>query len=89
MSNTLVDSYLNESTKLDGENYVNRKFKLFTMLEAHNLWSIVSGAEVIPIIVASILDWDKQEMKAKVLLRMSIKENIIPHIRDCKTSKET
>ena len=28
-------------------------------------------------------------MKAKVLLRMSVKDNIIPHIRDCKTSKET
>jgi hypothetical protein len=28
-------------------------------------------------------------MKAKVLLRMSVKDNIIPHIRDCETSKET
>jgi len=28
-------------------------------------------------------------MKAKVSLQMSIKDNIIPHIRDYKTSKET
>jgi hypothetical protein len=59
---------LNESTKLDGENYVNWKFKLMTVLEAYNLWSIVSRDETKPTVVASILDWDKREMKEKVLL---------------------
>jgi hypothetical protein len=33
MSNTLIDSYLNKSTKLDGENYVNWKFKLDILME--------------------------------------------------------
>ena len=28
-------------------------------------------------------------MKAKVMLRMSVKDNIFPHIRDYKTYKET
>lgn len=32
MENPLADSYLNESTKLDGKNYVNWKFKLTTIL---------------------------------------------------------
>jgi len=41
MSNPLVDSYLNESTKIDGKNYVNWKFKLIMVLEAYNLWTIV------------------------------------------------
>lgn len=53
------------------------------------MWSIVSGYEVKAIVVTSILDWDKREMKANVLLRMSVKDIIIHHIRDCKMSKET
>ena len=84
MANLLPDTYLNESTKLDGGNYVNWKFKLLTILEGYNLWSIVSGDEPKPSVAGSIPDWERREMKAKVLLRMSIKDNIIPHIRDCK-----
>jgi hypothetical protein len=29
----MADSYINESNKLDGENYVNWKFKLKTLME--------------------------------------------------------
>jgi hypothetical protein len=36
-----------------------------------------------------IHDWDKWENKAKVLLRMSVKDSIITHIRDAKTCNET
>jgi hypothetical protein len=89
MENPLVDSYLNDSTKLDAKNYVNWKFKLTTILEACSLWIIVEGDEPKPIVVALIPDWDRREMKEKVILCMSIKDNIIPHIRDCKNSKET
>ena len=45
MSSLLVDTYLNESNKHDGGNYVNWKFKLLTILEGYNLWSVVSGDE--------------------------------------------
>ena len=89
MANLLADSYLNESTKLDGENYVNWKFTLITVLEAYNLFTIVKGDEPKATPPAASPDWDKREMKAKVLLRMSVKDNIIPHIRDCATSKAT
>ena len=89
MANPLVDSYLNESTKLDGENYVNWKFKLITILEAYNLWTIVKGDEPKPQPPVATQDWEKREMKAKVLLCMLVKDNIIPHIRDCETSKAT
>ena len=60
-----------------------------TILEGNNLWSIVSGDEPKPTVVGSIPDWERREAKEKVLLCMSVKDNIIPHIRDCKTSKET
>ena len=89
MANLLLDTYMNESTKIDGENYVNWKFKKMTILEGNNLWSIVSGDEPKPTVASSIPDWERRETKAKVLLHMSVKDNIIPHIRDCKTSKET
>lgn len=93
MANVLAESYLSESNKLDGEIYANWKFKLQTLMEGNNTWAIESGAEVKPMSPqatdAVIQDWERRENKAKVLLRMTIKENIIPHIRECKTSKET
>jgi hypothetical protein len=63
MENPLVDSYLNESTKIDGDNYVNWKFKLTTFLEAYSLWTIVKGDEPKPTVASSIPDWDRREMK--------------------------
>jgi hypothetical protein len=38
---------------------------------------------------AQIQDWEKCENKAKVLLRMSVKDSIILHIRDATTSTAT
>ena len=84
------NSYINESNKLDGENYVNWKFKLSVLMEGYNVWSIACGDEAKPVApAASVQDWERQETKAKVLLRMSVKDNIIPHITQCKTSHET
>ena len=88
MVNPFANSYLNKSTKIDGENYINWKFMLTTILKADSLWTIVKGDEPKTIVVALIPDWDRREMKEKVLLQMSVKDNIIHHIRDCKTSKE-
>ena len=58
MSNQLVDSYLNESSKLDGENYIDWKFKILTICEAWNVWSVVSGDELKPTDATST-DWEK------------------------------
>ena len=88
MSNSLADYYLNEASKLDGKNYIDWKFKILTIFEAWNVWIVVNGDETKAIGVVGI-EWEKRETKAKVLLQMSIKDNLIPHIRDCKTSKET
>jgi hypothetical protein len=50
----------------------------------------VKGTELKPDVATSataaqIQDWEKRENKAKVLLHMSVKDNIIPHIRDATT----
>jgi hypothetical protein len=52
------------------------------------VWAIVKGDEA-KTTGAPGTNWEKRETKAKVLLRMSVKNSIIPHIRDCKMSKET
>jgi len=39
----LADTYINEASKLNGENYVNWKFKLQTVLELFGGWTIVNG----------------------------------------------
>ena len=88
MSNSFVDNYLNEASKLDGDNDIDWKFKLLTIFKAWSVWTIVNGDETKPTGAAGA-DWEKRQTKAKVLLQMSVKDNIIPHIRDCKTSKET
>ena len=63
-------------------------------MEGYGVWSITNGDEAKPVAAAGgtaaqIQDWDKRENKAKVLLRMSVKDSIIPHIREAKTSAET
>ena len=63
-------------------------------MEGYGVWTITNGDEAKPVAAAGgtpaqIQDWDKRENKAKVLLRMSVKDSIIPHIREAKTSAET
>lgn len=87
MSNTM-ESYLNESGKLNGSNFTNWKFKIQTLLEGANAWAIVTGDEQKPAATTQTEDWEKRENKAKVLLKMSVKDNVIAHIRDCKSSAE-
>ena len=89
MRNQLIESYLNESNKLDGSNYSNWKFKMQTVLEAHNAWTITNGDEPKPAAgTTSVLDWEQREGKAKTVLNMSMKDCIIPHIRECKSLNE-
>ena len=52
---SLVNLYFTEASKLNGENYVNSKFKLVTVLEALSLWSILKGDEHKPIDPLSLL----------------------------------
>ena len=60
-----------------------------TILELFGGWTIVNGTELKLADPALIPDWNKREAKAKVTLRMSVQDKIIPHIRKCDTSKKT
>eukprot|EP00253_Pinus_taeda_P035070 PITA_35070 len=86
--NNSLESYLHESSKLDGTNFSNWKFKMQTLLESANVWLIVLGNEQRAGNATQEQDWDKRETKAKVILKMSVKDNIIPHIRDCKSAAD-
>ncbi len=90
MNNQIVEAYLNESNKLDGSNYTNWKFKLQTLLEEQNSYGIATGDKVKPATATggsntTIQDWEKREMKEKVLLKLSVKVCIILRIQECKT----
>jgi hypothetical protein len=37
MVNQLVETYLNESNKLDGSNFINYKFKMQTLIEGYGV----------------------------------------------------
>ena len=61
----LADTYINEASKLNGENYVNWKFKLQTVLELFGGWTIVNGTELKPVDPALIPDWKKGKPKPR------------------------
>eukprot|EP00253_Pinus_taeda_P024154 PITA_24154 len=83
-----MESYLNESRKVNGSNFTNWKFKIQTLFKGANAWAIVTGDEQKPAAAQQKEDWEKRENKAKSLLKMSMKDNVIAHIRDCKSSAE-
>jgi hypothetical protein len=94
MANPMVETYLNKANKLDGWNFINWKFKMQKVMEGYGVWNIVKGTKLKPDVAAGatktqIQDWEKHGNKAKVLLCMSVKDNIIPHIRDSTTSAAT
>ena len=86
---SLANLYITEASKLNGENYVNWKFKLIIMLEDLSLWSIVKGDEQKPTDPLSLPDSNSRETQEKMLIHMSVKDKIIPHIKNSKTSKDT
>ena len=58
MTNSFPKNYLNEASNLDGDNYLDWKFKILTMLDALNVWTIVKGDEANPT-GATLADWEK------------------------------
>jgi len=80
---------MNEHNKLDGSNYANWKFKMLTLLEAQSALQIVNGDELKPATrSATILNWEKREKRARTMLKMSVKDFIISHIREGKSANE-
>ncbi len=63
---------MNEHNKIDGSNYQNWKFKMQTLLEVQSAWTIANGDEKKPTTASTtVLDWEKREGKARMLLKMS------------------
>jgi hypothetical protein len=65
-----------------------------TLMEGYGVWNIAKRTKVKPdaatsATTAQVQDWEKRENKAKVLLCMSVKDSIIPHIRKATTSTTT
>ena len=63
------------------------------LLEGQNAYGIANDDEVKLTTTTggsntTIQDLEKSEMKAKVLLKLSMKECIIPHIRECKMTND-
>ena len=58
MANSFPENYLNKASKLYGDNYLDWKFKILTMLEALNVWTIVKKDEAKPT-GATLADWEK------------------------------
>ena len=61
------------------------------MLKGHNVWAIVTTDQVKPNVLvggttATIQDWDKWETKERIILKLSVRDCIIPHIHDCKSA---
>ena len=54
-----MESYLHESGKLDGSNFTNWNFKIQTLVEGANAWSIVTGDELKPNAGPKEQDWEK------------------------------
>ena len=54
MSNSFAYNYLNEASKLDGDNYTDWKFKILTIFEAWSVWTIVNGDETKPTSAAGV-----------------------------------
>ena len=59
------------------------------VLKTFNAQSIVIGDKPNPTVRVLVPEWNKWESKAKVTLWMVVKQNIIPHIINYKTSKVT
>jgi len=89
MNNNIFEACMNEHNKLDGSNYANWKFKMQTQIKEQSAWMIVNGDEPKPTAgSASVLDWEKQESRARTMLKMSVKYCIILHIREGKSANE-
>ena len=89
MNNNIFEACMNEHNKLDSSNYANWKFKMQTLLDMQSAWTITNGDEPKPATGSALIPyWEKREGKARMLLKMSVKDCIIPHIRECKTANE-
>src|ERR1700685_17735 len=73
--------------KLSKETYQRWKFDVTALLEAEEVWDIVSGVEVEPMTRdATHKTWKKKDSQAKGIISMSLDEEHHAAIRTCQSS---
>jgi len=84
---TTIESYRQPEVLVGSINYRTWKFSMKMLLEAKDLWDIVSGEEVKPE-EGSSLAWDKKAHRAMATIVLAISPLEQEHIIDCATPKE-
>jgi hypothetical protein len=73
-------------TKFVGKNFHFWKFKIQTLLENKEFWSIVSWIELI--LVRDFAKWEKRNRKARTFI-IGLHDSLPQNVRGAKTTKET
>jgi hypothetical protein len=75
--------------KLNGGNFNRWKLQISLILEASDLWDVVTGDEAIPgSDDAKIKKWKKKDVQARSIIVPTLDAAQTSHIYSCKTSKE-
>lgn len=69
-------------TKLDGENYLNWRFKMEMLLKEKKVWLVISQSKPDPVTTA----WTENDEKAFTTIALTIEDSQIQHIRNCTTA---
>lgn len=69
--------------KLNNDNYFNWKFRMEMLLKEKEVWTTISGE--IPSTQST--DWKRMDEKALSTIALTIEDNQIQHVRDCKHAK--
>ena len=84
MSSTRTDSV----EKLNGSNFNRWKLQISLILEAGDLWDVVTGDEALPARDdAKIKAWKKKDVQARSVMVPTLDAAQTSHIYSCKTAK--
>ncbi len=75
-----------QTPELTGVNYAEWSIKIKAFLQAHNLWSIVSGATPKP--QSSPAEWENKDEQATGFITLRLHNSLLHHVASGITSKE-
>src|SRR5271170_7567026 len=84
--NTELETYKVEPLK-GSANYRTWKFSIRMVLQARDLWEVVSGEEVKPGEETAALAWEKKERKALAIIALALSAAEKEHIIECTAPK--
>ena len=78
--------------KLNNQNYNSWSICMMSYMQGQDLWEVVNGTEVRPLEAedanGTLRKWKIKAGKAMFVLKTTIEEEMLEHIRDAKTPKE-